>query len=328
MNDQFVQHLRYKLQKRIRRLNSISDSSRYHYQLIQFWNYLQSENLFKGILDELKLACPECEEKAKEIIEEESYLDADTELKHSATCYFLLRHCIDQKDDVDIEYHITSNFTRSSYADDVHESRDRFHSTVVESLYEYIDENLDDQRAILALLRRYKYRSEWFNRSELYNRWNSDTQKGEASLAYNMYEYLFDQGLDFTIEPRSASGEADLVSAQTGDERLVADAKIFNPSKSKGLSYIADGVSQIYDYTCDYNQNFGYLIIFKTCRNELNFALTDISQGTPNLVYNNKSIFLITIDIYDYEKSASQRGNLKSYKITEDDLIEVIEEED
>jgi len=38
-----------------------------------------------------------------------------------------------------------------------------------------------------------------------------------------------DQGLGLSIEPTSTPGEADLISAQTGDDRLVADVKIFEP---------------------------------------------------------------------------------------------------
>ncbi len=80
---------------------------------------------------------------------------------------------------------------------------------------------------------------EWFQRTKLYEAWLENTQKGEKILALHLYEYMHDQGVDFSIEPTSASGEADLVSAQTSDEPLIADAKIFNPAKSKGKNYIA-----------------------------------------------------------------------------------------
>ncbi|MDZ7779532.1 MAG: hypothetical protein U5R14_06265 [Gemmatimonadota bacterium] len=127
------------------------------------------------------------------------------------------------------------------------------HELSTEPLYEYIDEKLDTGRAVLGLLLRYKHRCEWFSRSRLFETWQSAEKRGEKVLALDMYQYLFDQGLDFAIEPASASGEADLVEAQTGEERLIADAKIFDPDSGKDVPYLARGVNQLYIYSQDYN---------------------------------------------------------------------------
>ena len=35
--------------------------------------------------------------------------------------------------------------------------------------------------------------------------------------------------------------------------------KIFDPGKSKGISYLCAGFAQVYQYTKDYNTPFGYL---------------------------------------------------------------------
>jgi hypothetical protein len=43
-----------------------------------------------------------------------------------------------------------------------------------------------------------------------------------------LYEFLHEQGIDFHMEPKSASGIADLVADQVGDDRVVADAKVFS----------------------------------------------------------------------------------------------------
>jgi hypothetical protein len=107
----------------------------------------------------------------------------------------------------------------------------------------------------------------------------------------HLYEHLHDQGLEFSIEPASASGEADLVSAQNSDDPLIADAKIFDTNKSKGKGYLVKAFQQIYRYTVDYTKPFGYLIIFKTCEEDLRLALTNSEQLTPSVTYNNKTIF-------------------------------------
>jgi hypothetical protein len=209
-------------------------------------------------------------------------------------------------------------------SNDIQDALNAFRQTFLEPVYEYLDEQLDDQRALLALLRRYKHKCEWFRRDALFTLWQADTSKGERVLADDLYEYLHDQGLDFTIEPSSASGKPDLISAQVGKEKLIADAKIFGDGTPK--AYLAKGFHQIYQYTLDYNQPFGYLVVFKTCENDLKFPMADQEQSIPFLARNNKTIFFVVIDICPHEKTASKRGVLKTIEITEADLIQTVGE--
>ena len=101
------------------------------------------------------------------------------------------------------------------------------------------------------------HKVEWFQRDELVK-----IDGDERDLAKHLYAYLFDQGLDFHIEPQSASGEADLVAAE-----LVLDAKVFDGDK-RGLAYLASGFHQVHTYTRDFDQEVGYLIVYKTCPGE------------------------------------------------------------
>jgi hypothetical protein len=45
------------------------------------------------------------------------------------------------------------------------------------------------------------------------------------------------------------------------------------------------------------------------------------------VIHNNKTIFLVTIDICPHETSASKRGHLRAVEITEQELIRIVEEE-
>lgn len=99
----------------------------------------------------------------------------------------------------------------------------------------------------------------------------------------------------------------------------LADAKIFSDTTPK--AYIAKAFHQVYQYTLDYNQPFGYLVIFKTCEDDLKFPMAGQEQSVPFLVQNNKTIFFVVIDICKHEATASKRGILKTIEITEADLI-------
>lgn len=328
MNSELVQDLRYKLQKRVRRLNAAtSDRYRYLEYLRQFKDFIDNNELLSGVVEDLTLRYGDQTEVAAEVIEEqEPDFRGLSEGEQAAAAYFIILRCLEAEDD-DIIWR-TGLKLASTNKGNMQARQETFHYLLVEPLYEYIDEHLDDQRAILALLRRFKHKCEWFRREELYDLYKDESQRGEKKLAERLYEYLYDQGLSFSIEPASASGEADLVSVQTGDDPLVADAKIFDPEASKGKHYIATALNQVYIYTQDYNQSFGYMVIFKTCEDDLRLSLSDITQSTPFITHNNKTIFFVVVDIFPHEKSASQRGKLKSYEITEDYLIDVLEEKE
>ncbi len=319
MDKDYVQNLRYKLQKRVRKLNSTRWEF-FHIGLLQFWGFIQTYSMFVGILKDLEKRQPEANADADKIINEDLSLLGDNELENTAIAYFVIKKCA-ESDNPRIEVDIANNYGVKSKNED---ALDNWKGLFLETLYDYLDEQLDDQKAILAILKRYKHKCEWFNRDYLFNIWKENTQKGEKLLALNLYEYLFDQGINFFIEPVSISGEVDLVSAQKDDEPLVADVKIFNPSKSKNVNYICSGFRQIYQYTLDFNESFGYLIIFKTCEEDLKFTLKSKEEYVPFITHNNKTIFLITIDVYPYVKPASKRGTLKTVEITETDLINVI----
>ncbi len=322
MDKEYVQNIRYKLQKRVRRVNS-SEYQVFHYVLKQFWGFINSQPLLVGILQELENKISTVEEEVEELFSSNIAIVYGSEDENSVACYLVIKKCV-ESEDTNIEISISRRYSK---ARNYNEMLEAFKDIFVEPLYEYLDENLDDNGFILAILRKYKHKCEWFQRQDLYQRWAENTTVGEKLLALHLYEYLHDQGVEFTIEPVSASGEADLVAAQSSNEPLIADAKIFNPEKRKDLNYISKGFRQIYTYTLDYNEPVGYLIIFKTCEDDLKLSFANYSQMTPFVQHNNKTIYFLVIDIYPYDESASKRGKLKSFELTEEELWDNIADE-
>jgi hypothetical protein len=89
---------------------------------------------------------------------------------------------------------------------------DTVRDVFIKGLYEYLDEQLDARNALLGLLLKYKHRSEWFRRGRLRQIAKEGLEKesgGERALAIDLQEYVYDQGVEYTIEPTSASGEPD-----------------------------------------------------------------------------------------------------------------------
>ena len=318
MDSEYIQQIRYKLQKRLKRLNT-ADFQSFHWILIQVWGFLQENEVTKGILDDLERRFPACEQDADKTITGQPQVGT-TESENDAICYWTAKKCaLSERPDIEIQIgHILSH---SSKHDDAIET---FRLSYIEPLFDYIDEQIDDKRMVLVLLKKFKHRCEWFRRAGMFKRFKDDTGQGEKILAEDLYEYLHDQGVQFHVEPESASGRIDLVASQSGKDRLVADAKLFNPERGQDRGYIVKGFRQIYDYTRDFNESFGYLVIFKTCEQDLAIPTEHQESSVPFITHNNKTIFLVIIDIFDYPESASKRGKLQTYEITPQQFVEAL----
>ena len=319
MDRNVLQSLRNKLQKRLKRINA-ADQNIYHSVVVQTFRFLTTNAVVRGILDEIEMRVPTAEKDSEQLFAGRMMV-SDNELERIGLAYALLKRTVASEGNQEIR--LGCQFGSSpKHTKGIQVFTDLF----IGPLFDYIDEQIDDQRTVLGLLLKYKHHVEWFRRDELRQIFEANTQKGEKVLACDLYAYLHDQGLDFSIEPSSISGEADLISAQEGPERLVADVKIFDPGRSKGTSYLYSGFSQVYQYTKDYNDSFGYLVVFKTCREDLSVSARDQDASIPFFTHNNKTIFVLVIDIFDYAKPASKRGHLKSYELLEGSLIQTISE--
>lgn len=324
MHTDIVQQLRYKLQKRFRKLNSAGVYT-FYIPFLRFWQFLHANEMFAGVL------------------EQASRLSESSEKDAARIMTFEISQGGNESEDVCLAYWVLKSFAEYTTNDDhlmkvIHtagrdggreERFERFKEQFIEPLYEYIDEQLDDQRAVLGLLKRYKHHCEWFRRDELLgivdqekSRSREEDKKGrsEKQLALHLYEFLHSQGLSFSIEPASISGEADLISAQDSTDPLIADVKVFDPQSGKNKSYLISGFHQVYQYTLDHNEPFGYLVIFKLCEEGLAYSLSQQEQSTSFATFNGKTIFFVVIDLFAHKKSASKRGKLNSYVITEQEL--------
>lgn len=323
MQDRFVQAIRYKLQKRVRRLNS-ADYDHFPFFLRIFFKFFDSMPLFVAIKDELLVRgeARGLEASWDRIIAGEGIF-GETEAESAALGYLILRQLAESPPDPNTILHLGHAYGATGKLD---EHLEMVRTVFLEPFYEYVDEHIDDQQAILYFLRRYKHRCEWFEADRLRQAVEADTQQGERSLAFDLYEYLHGQGIDFHIEPRSASGIADLVADQVGEDRVVADAKVYWPEKSKGKAYLIAAFHQAYTYARDFNEPCAYLVIFKMCKEDVTFLVPKSETMFPCLTVNNKAIFFVVVDLCDHGVPASKRGPLKSIDISDKELIQRIEE--
>ena len=207
------------------------------------------------------------------------------------------------------------------------ESVSLYRDWYVEPLFDYLDEVLDDGNVLLATLIRYKQKVEWYRRDEVVALYEGDTLRGESRLKKHMFEFLFDQGLPFHVEPTTASGKPDVVSLDDSEHPFIGEVKIFDPARSKGPSDIKKGLYQVFRYCWDYNEPLGHLIVFNVSNKQLRVELPSAPDGIPRFEYNHKTIFLTVIDVHEHERTASTRGIADTVTISAAELVHEVEAE-
>jgi hypothetical protein len=322
MHTEYLQSVRYKLQKRIRRQKSTGFEI-YTSVLKQLWQFLDVEPPLVALQAELAHRFPNADSVADAIIKgglevaaRSNIIDAPlaNEIEWAAVSMGVVKRF------ADADSRTASRFVPQQTSNSYNDHLAAFTEFYLTPFYEYLDEKLDDPQFVLGRLIRFKHLAEWFRREELFKEWQeAPPRKGEKTLAMRLFEFLFIEGVNVHIEPWSASGEADMVSSQEGPERLIADAKVFKRGDSK--KYILQGFRQVYEYCADYNAAIGYLIIFNTSDKQLRFGVSGSAAPLPRVVLNHKTIFFLVIDIYPHDETASQRPQPDVVEISEDEIL-------
>ena len=151
MNSEYTENLREKLQNRVEALYSM-DHPAFHFSLKRFWNFVSGYPVFVDILQDLQCRCPTAEGDAERIMKKGEPLQEVNELEQAALSYFVVRRCA-ESDNQDIEWNVGMVYRSSKYTSEL---LHQFRLLFVDPLYRCLDEQLSDQRFLLAVLRRYK----------------------------------------------------------------------------------------------------------------------------------------------------------------------------
>src|SRR5258708_5743296 len=193
-----LQDLRYKLQKRVQRLQTIGADG-LSLALVRFFDFFDSNPTLRACAVGLCAKYPGIDERLNDALQRREIVDGLTEGESAAIGLAILRRNA-VPDDGQISFIKDVEFTAGS----LDKMLDRFRERYLEPFYEYIDEHIEDRNIVLAELIRFKHLAEWFRREELWNRLKNDSQLGERRLAFAVYEFLYQQGINFQIEPSSA----------------------------------------------------------------------------------------------------------------------------
>jgi hypothetical protein len=341
MDPLLVQRTRYLLKSRFRRpqtcpTNLLPSACK---QLLEWLTAhpLLAANLIR--LEEIETnAAVECNDileiaKKEPITAIERKYDAKSLEGHAAICYRTIG-CLASLNEVNSWAFQNASLSIATYLTgsqtyELDKALDAIRDVALDGLFEYLDERLDSDSATYAVLLKYKQRCEWFHRHRVREFAESglEGKKGERALAIDLYDYILGQGVDFTIEQSSASGEVDLVLSNSDQRKLIIDAKYLNAdtNRSEAIRKISEGFHQVARYCNDYSEASGFLVAFIASRKRINLNLEQ-RDGLEYVGIGGRSVYFLPIYIGD-EPSASKSGKAEIFEISLDELVAKIKTE-
>jgi len=176
-------------------------------------------------------------------------------------------------------------------------------------------------------MNKYKQYAEWFQREQLRQIHEGyEGKTGERALALHLQQYVFNQGVEFTVEPSSVSGEADLVLRDSHGGHIIIDAKYIDSKATPStiLRKIAEGFNQVARYCNDFNETEGFLGVFVNADIAINIELNE-EAGFSYIKIGNINIYYVEINIAQ-RPSASKVGKPNLVTISSSELINELRE--
>ncbi len=311
----YQQDLQVKLQERYRRLYKAGWST-YEHEARYLCEFIRSIPALRFLVESIERAEPELD-PAQWKVENIGWNKFDlpqTEDGHAKLCWYLLEEFaepghrpMDVGHAIDVGENNLDSLCRIAT------------EGVVEPLIEYLQERIGDSSDVLHLLERYVRRVEWFEKDRLWAAYEADTKRGEATYDRDVRQFLFDQGIEYPFsQPRSASGEADVVADLDEEDPLVCEIKLFDGD----VGYLAKGFHQAVFYANDYRKTSAYLVIFNLTENVLQIG-SDASgkHWPPRLEVGGVTVFIIVVSARP-QPTASKRGKAQLIKIGKSQLVE------
>ena len=241
--------------------------------LAQLWGLLDSNIFLSCIISELELKHPTASATVEGLLAVQFGFQKLSNEIADLTQMAAISYCALRKFGLD-------RFEAMNYdaGQNTHQKKAHIFEIFVQPLFDYIVESLDETKSKLSLLLRYKQRAEWFDCERLLKLCKAK-KNHEKSLARELYTYLFDQDIQFQIEPQSPRGRIDLIAEQGKKDPLLLDAKVFDGIQ-RGKHYVCKGFRQVHHYCGQYNEQIGYVIIFNVSDKHLDFRLNS-ANGAP-----------------------------------------------
>jgi|GEM_PF-539678 len=321
----YLLNLRVQLQERRNRLFK-SGYSTYHAELRYLFQFLHKNPCTRSLLTSLDSEVTlNVDDWYAECVSARHAVFPPTESGRAKVCSEILK-LLDVDNSRNAVFRWAGLFTTETKLDPI--LRD-LTEAVVDPLVNYLHDRIDDASNVLYMIERFKLKSEWFRKKELYSLYAADTRLGEANLDRELRLSLFEGGIDYPFsQPVSPSGKADVVSLSDAEDPLVLEVKVFDPDRGRGKDHIRQGLHQVLKYSNDYNKNVGFLIVYNCSSTPLMIAPDTEAKGEipSRIEYGGRNFFVVTVNVNPETTAASREDPKSRIIITAGDLTAQQEE--
>lgn len=194
---------------------------------------------------------------------------------------------------------------------------------VVAPMFDYLSDQVGQAASMLYLLQRYVRRLEWFERDDLYARYEAASgQKGEEVYDIAFRRFLFDEGVSMPFsQVKSPSGLADAVVDEGDSERFVGEIKLFD-GENRRKRELAKGFNQAIQYAQDWGSSTSYLVIVNLSGRTLELPSEGSVDSWPSyLDVGGIRVYMVVARALPRE-SASKQGKVQPVVVTREDLLD------
>ena len=192
-------------------------------------------------------------------------------------------------------------------------------------LFAWLQEQLQRRSSVVYTLRRYGYLTERFNRVDLDSQYKARTATGEELYNDDLQKFLFqDAGYVTHAKARSASGEPDLIGELDGEDPIVLEGKLFD---DRGVTYVAKGVRQVYEYAVDLGKTVAYLVVF----NRADRTLVIDGEGPsgswpPYFEFAGVRVYIVVVRALPPKTTASKMGTMKTVTLARSNVQQAMDD--
>lgn len=350
MNAKSIEKIKNGLKSRHEKFNNTDEKNipGFYRNIIGFHSYINRNSIIKSYIYKLKSTqtVDECFKhitqkncKIDNYLEKISYLYANEE-ELALLSWMLLNYVLNIKYKRLYEWSNEIYEIAGKWQPDYNVGVLTIMNLIIDTLFHYLYENLEDFGVTNYFLEQYKQRTEWFNSNKLkcvikkeairIERAKAKEEKSKAQyeklLVLDVYEYLFDCGIEFYIEPSSIKGEVDFITAQKykdkDDDRIVCDAKKFDGKKES----LKGSFNQVYNYLEKWKTQMGYVLIYNMSKDKrLIFEFGKYEGVLPYIEKNNRRVYYIEVWLNIAEYSSSEI-KVENISITKEYLSKEIKE--
>jgi len=174
-----------------------------------------------------------------------------------------------------------------------------FSEVFLQPLVLYLRGAMKVQDELLKLISRYRQRSEWFTNKKEIDAMLKEGGEIEKRLKKDFLRYIFDNGIDFSVESEAPSGhgEVDILAVVPEIGSLPIEVKVYDGAK-RNIEYISGGLAQTLEYARKFNSHDAYYIVYNVAENELLLLPgTAVAPYITNIQLQGVTIYSIVINL-------------------------------